>query len=176
MDNNGNKVTVSEGKPSFSGSANPLNYPCTESAPLLNSVFAYIEIGDHHDSTSGDKENWVRTYDGKLHVGARAVCQNKTTRSSTHKGTLKLDWEVMEGQPSDNTVTGGSDKDIRNELIEWKDGGGFNDQGGDAKIVWQDFFTSGSVSASATVNDASTGAGGRQILVFSRFSAIYFCL
>jgi hypothetical protein len=171
-DNNGNKVSVSESKPSFAGSANPLNYPCTESAPLLNSVFAYIEIGDHHDSTSGDKENWVRTYDGTLHVGARAICQNKTTKSSSHKGTVRLDWEVMEGQPSDNTVTGGTDKGIRDELIEWtggSGGGGFHGGGGGdgtEKIAWKDFFTSGSVSSSSkTVNDASSSAGSRQIVV-----------
>ena len=74
----------------------------------------------------------------------------------------------MSGSPSDNTVTGGSDNSIRTDLIEWTGGsGGFHGGGGgggDEKIAWRDFFTSGSVSASATVNDASTGAGGRQIL------------
>jgi hypothetical protein len=170
-DNNGNQVTVSEGKPSAGGNA--LNYPCTESAPLLNSVFAYIEIGDPHDSKSGsDPANWVRTYDGTLHIGARAVCQNKTTKSNTHKATVTLDWEVMSGQPSDNTVTGGSDKSIRDDLIEWtggSGGGGFHGGGGgsgEEKIAWKDFFTSGSVTSPArTINDNSTSAGARQILV-----------
>ncbi len=167
-DKNGNSVKVSE---TVKGDGNTLNYPCTESAPLLNSVFAYIEIDDSGDVEKPDPDDsttWSKTYSGTLHVGARAVCQNKTTKSSSHSGTVKLEWEVMSGTPSDTTVTGGDDKGIRNDLIEWTGGSGSGFHGsdsGDAKIVWNKFFTSGSASAQQSVNDSSTSASGRQILV-----------
>ncbi len=172
IDNSGNRVTVSENKPSFNGSGNPLNYPCTESAPLLNSVYAYIEIDDSGTETRPDPDDnttWYKTYHGSLHVGARAVCQNKTTKSSTHKGRIKVEWEVMGGEPDDNTVAGGGDTTIRNNLIEYRPGGGgggIHGGGGGAQdfIVWNDFFRSGSAQSQMTsVNDSSTSGGSRTI-------------
>ncbi len=169
-DANGNKVTVSESRPSFNGYREPLNYPCTESAPLLNSVYAWIEIDDSGTETRPDPDDnttWFKTYRGTLHVGARAVCQNKTTKSSTHKGSVKVEWEVMGGLPEDNTVAGGSDNTIRNTQIEWKSGSGggiHGGGGGNDNISWNGFFQSGSAQSQMTsVNDNSTSGGSRTI-------------
>ena len=154
--NSGNRIRVSEGRPDL-GSSDPLNYPCTESAPLLSSVYAWIEINPQA-TLSGTGNNQKKIYNAKLHVGARAICQNKTTENNPHSGQITLEWEVMEGTPSANTVTGGSDATIRNTKVELG-GSGFNST---KSIEWKGFFTSGScTSPSATVNDGSTM--GRQI-------------
>ena len=157
-DRNGNTVTVSE---TVGGNGNYLNYPCTESAPLVNSVFAYIQINPN-GTVTGSGASSKMVYRGTLCVGARATCQNKTNKSNSHKGSIKVDWEVMEGTPANSTVTGGGNTDIRNGFIEMAGsgggGGGFNGGGSGGKnIEWQGFFRSGSSpTTEQSFDDSST--------------------
>ena len=159
----GGTVPVTEGRPDFNGYANPLNYPCTESAALLSSVYAFVEIEPTpHDNTTGDVSTWTRTYNGTLHVGARAVCQNKTSKSSSHSADLKLQWEVMQGTPSSGTVAGGDAKDIREGKIEMGSGPDDFGNGGESQISWVNFFRSGSKS-SGSFNLEDSGDGSRVV-------------
>ena len=166
LDGSGNRVAVSESKPSFSGNADPLNYPCTEAAPLLNSVYAWIEIKKDPPPAQPWTAASKQTYTGILHLGARATLQNKTTKGSSQSVSVTIDWEVMEGTPSGRTVAGGSAKDIRTNKIEGSGsgGGGFNPGGGGGggKITWSNFFGQGpQATGQGTVNSASTS--GRHI-------------
>lgn len=159
----GGTATVTEKKPDFNGYANPLNYPCTESAALLSSVFAYVEIDPTpHDNTTGDVSTWTRTYNGTLHVGARAVCQNKTSKTSSHSADVNLQWEVMQGAPTSGTVAGGDSKDIREGKIEMGSGPDDFGNGGESQISWVNFFRSGSKS-SGSFNLEDSGDGSRVV-------------
>ncbi len=137
-DKDGKTVTVEE---ETSGSGNPLNYPCTESAPLLSSVYAFIKIDEPVDDESDpDPLNWTRTYNGYLFVGGCAACQNRTIEPNKHKAKLEITYEVMAGHPTDKTVSGGDATDIQNNLVEWKTEGDDFGNGGEERIVWTDFF------------------------------------
>ena len=154
LDKNGSVVSVSE---TVKGDGNPLNYPCTESAPLLSSVFASIEINPSA-SISGSGNAQKKIYRGTLHIGARAVCQNKAIKSSLGNDKITLEWEVMSGTPRQNTVTGDNNsEDIRNGYVELKAGSGFTSG---KNIEWKDFF-----GVSGTCPAAATTVSGRQLTV-----------
>jgi hypothetical protein len=152
-DVDGTTKTVSE--PLLSNS-DPRDYPCTESAPLLSSVYAHVIISEPTDSKfpADDPSQWTRTYNGTLYVGAAAVCQNRTLGSSTHKAKLEFKWEVMPGRASDGTVAGGTGTDIQSK-VEWKDVDEFGN--GEANIDWGSFFSlsGGGSSSEKTLDDSS---------------------
>ena len=157
-----NGESVAEKKPEFSGNGNPLNYPCTESAPLASSVYAYIEIDPNatESKLGDDPTNWRKTYTGTLYVGACAVLQNRTTGSNPRKAKIKVEWAVMQDKPEGNTSSGRRNtKNVQEKLVEWKEAGDDFGGGGEAKIDWGDFFSlSGSQESSLqTVDDGSEG-------------------
>ena len=156
-----NGKDVAESKPSNSG--NPRNFPCTETAPLVSAVYAYIEITGPSDNTAGDNPlNWRRTYNGVLHVGALASTQNRTTGTSKHKAKLKIEWEVMKDKPAGNTASGAREtKNIQENLVEWKTAGDDFGGGADSYIDWGDFFSlSGSETSEAQEVDDNGGDDG----------------
>ena len=162
VDTDGSRVWVREDIPSsdskgLAGSVknNPLNYPCTDSAPLLSAVYAYITIdpnGEEHSRTIqndfGEEEiESCIEYRGTLSVGGVAIYQNRTTNDVTRSASLTLDWEVGSGGALESQLgasLGGGDFGGDGS---WDS---FLDMDGKPDVAWSGFFgASGQVKGQA---------------------------
>ena len=165
------------------------NFPCTESAPLLDAVRAEISFSAGVDNNAADWTQRTITYNGTIKVSAHAHCQNRTSKANSHHSKIKVEWEVMKGAPLGNTISADSGTEIRDalELVGSTGGGGGGGGGrpggggggGDtAKLIdWSGFFekggsvTKGSSEAEADLEDSSDG-GSRVLTVDSEVSGL----
>lgn len=130
-------VTV---RPVAPSTDNPLNFPCTESSALFNDVAMWITFDDEpvEDDSDPNWENWTQTWEGTLHLRARAICQNRNTSSESHSADMKIEFVALEGTPDPNYVSFTTETDIREEQLEMEGDGGRT--GGEKTIDWSDFF------------------------------------
>ena len=166
------------------------NFPCTESAPLLDAVRAEISFDSGVDNQNADWTQRTITYNGTIKVSAHAHCQNRTSRANSHHSKIKVEWEVMKGAPLGNTISYDDGTEIRDslELVGSTGGGGGGGGGrpgsggggdsGQTKLIdWSGFFekngsiTKGSAEAEADLEDSSDG-GSRVLTVDSEVSGL----
>ena len=102
------------------------NFPCTESAPLLDAVRAEITFDSGVDNQNADWTQRTITYTGTIKVSAHAHCQNRTSKANSHHSKIKVEWEVMKGAPLGNTISYDDGTEIRDslELVGSTGGGG----------------------------------------------------
>jgi hypothetical protein len=112
---------------------NRLNFPCTESAFLVDSVSAWIKWTkpSQRELDSAD-EGETFDYEATLHVKALVRCANTTDEASEHTPNLRMEWFVMPGEPKAKYSTRYGDELIlendleltdeeENKLIDWDD-------------------------------------------------------
>ncbi len=75
----------------------PLNYPCTESVPMVNQAFAQFEITEVTENSAPlPPAQWYREWTVKLNVGCNAY--DFTPPPNNLSGySLKMDYEVVDG-------------------------------------------------------------------------------
>ncbi len=166
------------------------NFPCTESAPLLDAVRAEITFDSGVDNQNADWTQRTITYTGTIKVSAHAHCQNRTSKANPHHSKIKVEWEVMKGAPLGNTISYDDGTEIRDslELVGSTGGGGGGGGGrpgsggggdsGQTKLIdWSGFFekngsiTKGSNEAEADLEDSSDG-GSRVLTVDSEVGGL----
>ena len=89
-----------------------LNFPCTESAFLLESVYAWITWDPDDFGTQPMFIGESHEYHGSIHVAARVRCLNVSEESHKHKPKVEVWWGSIEGNPNGDTSSGSSG-------IEW---------------------------------------------------------
>jgi len=107
---------------------NYLNFPCTESAFLLDSVSAWI-TWDQPGFADPTDETDEETYTGTIHVRAQVQCLNTTDGANRHAPRVKLEWSALPGEPQSGTASAPDNDEIRMGNLEFQD-----------KIDWSDFF------------------------------------
>ena len=164
----------------------PLNFPCTESAPLLGMIYAYITIDADNPSKKGyDRARttdmgmryrvntpvgqvsdihdcgWYVEYPAKLHIGAKALCMNQGRVSKPRRNVeMKVEFDVLAETPSRNKVVADGDVsggDVYNMLSYVEEN--------PYKIDWMNIFDmetrSFSVKASDPIDDSSMNPDDR---------------
>ena len=111
-----------------------LNFPCTESAFLVDSVCAWVEWSE--PDLDDPDEGAEAEYEGTLHVKARVVCANTTDEKSEHTPRVRMQWFVMPGEPAVNFSSKAGDEKIWEDQLEW-------DENGDKMIDWDELFVDG---------------------------------
>lgn len=184
---------VSESTGQYADLSN-LDFPCTESAPLVDAVRAEIKIESVTTNGVPLSATSTVTYNGKITVSAYAHCLNKTESAHSHKSKIKVEWEVMGTKPLGGTITGDGGDSIRQKLEgnmtvaggggggTGRPGGGGGGSGTTAKAIdWSNFFEKdggvmgGSKTSSAgTVNDGSS-QGDRFLFVESSETVKIVC-
>ena len=155
-----NGTSVVDPKPPTATTLDPCNFPCTESAPLVDTAYAFVEWDDDYTSDRWKDENIPDAYTdeveyhGKLYVGVRGHYMNRTFESSTHSSRADMTWEALEGEPK--KVSGSDGSEIRDEWLE------LPASRNEFYIDWDDFFTKahGTKSESFSWNDNTTGSRG----------------
>ena len=101
-------VTVPEDKldTTLSSRDDFLNYPCTESVPLVNRVWARIVPEDYDPHMAGS--NSTLTVYATLEAGAAAGFQNEVPEDDEHtteeEYSLEVEWEILMSVPSAKSV------------------------------------------------------------------------
>ena len=150
-----------------------LDFPCTESVPLIDGVYAHVQFDQPTTNGLPLSATSTVTYNGTITVEAYAHCLNKTESDHSHSSKIMVEWEVMETKPQGGTITGDGGDSIRQKLegnmtVAGGGGTGRPGQGGGGAgtptkaIDWSGVFEKdGSVmggdgTSSDTVNDSSS--------------------
>ena len=113
---------------------NQLNFPCTESAFLLDSVGAWITWKKPGKDFGNADDGETYDYEATLHVKALVRCANTTDETSKHTPNLRMEWFVMTGEPRDGYSSRAGNDKIQEDDLDWE-----NDDG-DKLIDWDDLF------------------------------------
>ena len=165
-------TSVSQNTAQYADLSN-LDFPCTESAPLVDAVRAEIKIESVTTNGVPLSATSTVTYNGKITVSAYAHCLNKTESAHSHKSKIKVEWEVMEGDPLGGTVSGDGNHNIRQKLegnmtvagggssgTGRPDGGG-GGSGTTAKAIdWSGFFEKSGASGGGVMGGSKTSSAG----------------
>ena len=176
--------TVSE---SLGGDGDPLNYPCTESAPLMQMFYAYVTVDDEGTESYEAERNpalaetgnaqdskWVKTYKCTLHVGAKAMNQNRTDTGKPRQATLEAEFDVMAEIPEGHGVVS---KGSASEGNVYENLNLTVARGKDLSIEWKDFFMAGAtiVGRNSAVDDTQDGQAGRKIAASGEYPFTVVC-
>lgn len=169
--------------------SDPLNFPCTESAPLLSMLYAYITIdtanpgekkydrnrtGDGSyavPAASGTRNpldcGWYREYNAQVHIGAKAVCMNQGRVSNPRRNVkMKVEYDFLAETPPGssspcNAAGSMEDGNVKASI----------DYSGDSeywRILWQTLFDGEShsftVNADGDINDLSMNPDERGLV------------
>lgn len=114
---------------------NRLNFPCTESAYLVDSVSAWItwkKPNQRELDAADDGESYA--YSATFHVKALVRCANTTDETSKHTPKLKMEWFVLPGEPREKYSTKYKGEEILENDLEWED------EDEEKLIDWDDLF------------------------------------
>ena len=109
-DGSSESVTVPEDSlaTALSSKSDFLNYPCTESVPLVNRVWARLVPDKGGPEYSGSGSNMTMTVYATLEAGAVAVFQNEVPEGAEEKQDenfkLEVEWEVLMAIPTDSVA------------------------------------------------------------------------
>lgn len=113
--------TLSVSSANRRGDTGPLNFPCTESVPQLNRVYAYMTVdppasGDWHEGLGSN--SYVRVT-GAFHVGAVAGLRNlaKSGNNRTDAYKMSVDCAMLLSTPA-NSVASVQGAAVRGNLLE----------------------------------------------------------
>ena len=89
------------------GDDGPLNFPCTESVPQLNRVYAYMTIDPPSEWHEGLGSNSYVRVTGKFHVGAVAGLRNlaKPDNARTDSYKMHVDCAMLLSTPRDSVAS-----------------------------------------------------------------------
>lgn len=165
----------------------PLNMPCTESAPLLNMLYAYVTIDTANAVQDFDKSRmrysvpnslgvaeprdsgWYKEYTATLHVGAKALCLNRNRAKNERRNLkMKVEFDVLGEYPGSRSpnVSAGETGIVGDEIDQLLN---FFTSDGGAKIAWDqdgEFFAGGksfTIQPSDSIDDSSMTPDGREI-------------
>lgn len=189
--------TVTEDTDKYADLSN-LDFPCTESAPLVDAIRAEFKIESVRTNGVPLSASSTVEYTGKITVSAYAHCLNKTEQAHSHSSKIKVEWEVMKGSPLGGTISGDNTDNIRQKLegnmtvsgggtggtgrpgvggspgttakaIDWS--GVFEKSGTDGEVR----VMGGSKTSSATSVDDSSSQGSRFLFVESSETVKIVC-
>lgn len=175
---------------SLEGDGDPLNYPCTESAPLMQMFYAYVTVDDdgtesynaegnpataENDFSPNNRDShWIKTYNCTLHAGAKAMNQNRTDAKKIRSAVLEAEFDVMTSTPDGHGVVSKARAGEENvyEALNLTMA-----RGKDLAIEWKDFFANGRtlVGRNTAVDDSVDGQNARKIAASGEFPFTVVC-
>lgn len=147
---------IADRQPGSTG--NSLNFPATDTIPLLDRAYAYMCITEATPvlDTATPDESYI-TYKGEIRVGGMALNLNWSKNDAASDYTLSVECEVLAGRPAGSASKPGS-KDLRTKCDSVKSAGHFewSFDGKEATESDEDAFASASTSS-----DSTTVRGGQ---------------